>query len=192
MVRKLMRAAFLCGLAAACGTNEANENATASNDGTTNAAAVERRGTIGDALAASLDHSSFMQALQSAGLADTLRGAGPYTVFAPTNAAWEAIPEETRRRLATAEQREQLITLLSYHIVPGTVTAADLGRAVEARGGRAELANVTGDNLGLSRSNGAVLIGDGAGGWAQVTRADQIHANGVVHSIDKVLMPSAN
>lgn len=189
-MRKLLMLTLACGLAA-CGGGDAGNNAGDGDDAAAaNAATAEQRGTIGDALAASIDHSSFMQALQSAGLADTLRGAGPYTVFAPTNAAWEEIPEETRRSLANADQRERLITLLSYHIVTGTVTAEDLSRAIErGQGGRAELATVTGDNLSLSRSGESLLIGDGGGGSAHVTRADQIQSNGVVHSIDKVLMP---
>lgn len=188
--RKLLTLTLAAGLAA-CGGGDAGNRAATGNDSATPGNEAEQRGTIGDALAASIDHSSFMQALQSAGLADTLRGAGPYTVFAPTNAAWEAIPEETRRGLAGADQRERLITLLSYHIVSGTVTAEDLARAIErGQGGRAELATVTGDNLSLSREGEAIFIGDGAGARARVTRADQIQSNGVVHSIDSVLMPT--
>lgn len=189
-MRKLVILALACGLAA-CGSGDAGNNEAAANGADAgNDATAERRGTIGDALGASIDHSSFMQALQSAGLADTLRGAGPYTVFAPTNAAWEAIPEETRRNLASADQRDRLISLLSYHIVTGAVTAEDLGGAIErAPGGRAELATVTGDNLSLSRDGDAIVVGDGAGGRARITRADQVQSNGVVHSIDAVLMP---
>ena len=138
----------------------------------------------------SADHSSFVQALQSAGLIETLRGAGPYTVFAPTNAAFDAIPEDARRRLMAPEQRDRLIELLSYHIVPGTVTAADLRRAIErGQGGRAELATVTGDNLSLFREGDTIVVTDGAEGRARITTADQTHANGVVHSVDTVLMP---
>jgi uncharacterized surface protein with fasciclin (FAS1) repeats len=152
--------------------------------------AAQSRGTIGDALAGSADHSAFVQALQSSGLIETLRGAGPYTVFAPTNAAFDAIPEETRRSLTAPEQRERLIELLSYHIVPGTVTAQDLRRAAErGQGGRAELATVTGDNLGIFREGEALIVSDGENGRARITRPDQNQANGVVHSIDTVLMP---
>ena len=189
-MRKLVMLTLALGLAA-CGSGEAGNNASGDDEAAGNAAAAERRGTIGDSLAASIDHSAFMQALQSAGLADTLRGAGPYTVFAPTNAAWEAIPEETRRGLASEEGRERLITLLSYHIVSGTVTADDLARAIErGEGGRAELATVTGDNLSLSRDGDSMVVGDGAGGRARIVRADQLQSNGAVHSIDAVLMPT--
>jgi uncharacterized surface protein with fasciclin (FAS1) repeats len=123
-------------------------------------------------------------------LGETLRGAGPYTVFAPTNAAFDAIPEDVRNGLMSAAQRERLTSLLSYHIVSGTVTSEDLRRAVDrAQGGRAELATVTGQNLTIMRDGDALVVTDGAGGRARITRPDQNQANGVVHSIDAVLMP---
>ena len=188
MIRHSLMVGLACAALAACGVeqdaNKSGGNAAAGN------AAAEASGTIGDALAGSADHSSFIQVLQSSGLIETLRGAGPYTVFAPTNAAFEAIPEDARRSLTAPEQRERLVELLSYHIVSGTVTAEDLGRAIErGQGGRAELATVTGDNLGISREGEAIVLTDGAGGRARVTSADQTHSNGVVHSIDAVLMP---
>ena len=189
-MRNMLTLCLACGLAAACTDEGGGNNAAAGENATTGEKAAQARGSIGDALAASVDHSSFLQALQSAGLLETLRGAGPYTVFAPTNAAFDALPEEARRRLAATEQRDRLIALLSYHIVPGTVTAEDLGRAIErAEGGRAQLATVTGDNLTLSRDGDSILIADAGGTLGRITGPDQIHANGVVHSIDTVMMP---
>jgi uncharacterized surface protein with fasciclin (FAS1) repeats len=189
-MRRILTLGLACGLIAGCSGGDAGNNAAGANEATANAQAAGRRSSIAEALQTSMDHSAFLQALQSAGLADTLRGAGPYTVFAPTNAAFQAIPEDARRRLTSPEQRDSLITVLSYHIVPGTVTAADLGRAIErGQGGRAALATVTGDNLTLSRDGAAIVITDAAGGVARVVRADQIHSNGVVHGIDAVLMP---
>lgn len=188
-MRRMVTLLLACGLAAACSDEGGGNNQASGNQAEGNAQAAQGT-SIGDALGASLDHSSFLQGLQSAGLTDTLRGAGPYTVFAPTNAAFQAIPEDARQRLTAPEQRDRLITLLSYHIVPGTVTAADLGRAVDqAQGGRAALATVTGDNLTLSRDGNALLISDAGGAVARIVRPDQIHSNGVVHSIDAVLMP---
>jgi uncharacterized surface protein with fasciclin (FAS1) repeats len=190
MMRRILTLGLACGLIAGCSGGDAGNNAAGANEATANAQAGAQRSSIAEALQTSMDHSAFLQALQSAGLADTLRGAGPYTVFAPTNAAFQAIPEDARRRLTSPEQREPLITLLSYHIVPGTVTTEDLGRAIErGQGGRAALATVTGDNLTLSRDGAAIVITDAAGGAARVVRADQIHSNGVVHGIDAVLMP---
>ena len=190
MIRKLMVLGLACSMAVACNqAGKGNEAAPADKEAA--AKAAESRQTIGEALAGSADHSAFVQALQSAGLADTLRGPSPYTVFAPTNAAFEAMPAADRARLSEPAQREQLVTLLSHHIVPGTVTAEDLGRAIErGQGGHAELATVTGDNLRLSREGEAIVIEDGAGGRARVTGADQIASNGVVQSIDGVLRSS--
>jgi len=185
----LLTLCLACTLAAACGDAGGNNAAEPANAAAGEAGGPART-NVGEALAGSADHSSFLQALQSAGLIETLRGAGPYTVFAPTNAAFAAVPEDARQRLAASEQRDQLITLLSYHIVPGTVTAEDLRRAIDrAEGGRAELATVTGNNLTLSRDGDAILVADAGGAIARIARADQLHSNGVVHSIDTVLMP---
>ena len=177
----------------ACGGGDANEKAQA-NESADKAATAQRqaRTDIAEALGASGDHSNFVQAVETAGLTQTLRGVGPYTVFAPNNAAFAAIPAETREGLNDPAQRERLIALLSYHIVPGTVTAQDLGRAIDrGQGGRAELATVSGDNLTISRDGDALIIGDAAGGRSRVLQADQLHSNGVVHSVDTVLMPGA-
>ena len=183
-------------LAAACGGDGAGNRTAENGAGGNNAAAAkagQSRATIGDALAGSADHSAFLQALQSSGLIETLRGAGPYTVFAPTNAAFDAIPEEARRSLTAPEQRDRLIALLSYHIVPGTVTSADLSNAIaRGQGGRAELATVTGANLSLFREGEAIIVSDGANARARITRGDQTEANGIVHSIDTVLMPGTS
>ena len=192
--RPMLMIGLVCALAACSGGNDGNQ-AAAGNGAAANgsAEASQNRQTIGDALAASADHSALVQALQAAGLTETLRGAGPYTVFAPTNAAFDAIPEDVRTGLMSAGQRERLTSLLSYHIVSGTVTAEDLGRAIDrAEGHRAELATVTGQNLTITRDGEAMVISDAGGGRARITRPDQNQANGVVHSIDAVLMPSAS
>ncbi len=187
--RNLLTLCLAGALAAACGDAGGN-NAAAPGNAAAGEAAEPARTSVGDALAAAADHSDFVQALQSAGLAETLKGAGPYTVFAPTNAAFAALPEDARGRLAAPEQRDQLISLLSFHIVPGTVTAADLRGAIDrGEGGRAELATVTGSNLTLSRDGDAILVADAGGALARIARPDQLHSNGVIHSIDTVLMP---
>ena len=191
MSRGMLAVCFCLGLVA-CGDNETKDQATANEAAGNAATAQAQSGTdIAEALGQSGDHSSFMQAVETAGLTQTLRGVGPYTVFAPNNAAFEAIPAETREGLNSAAQRERLIALLSYHIVPGTVTAQDIGRAIDSgQGGRAELATVAGDNLTLSRDGDAVVVTDGSGARARVVQADQLHSNGVVHSVDAVLMPA--
>ena len=181
----------LLALLAACGDGDgSNSTDNAAANGTGGTPKAEARATIGDALAGSADHSAFVQALQSSGLIDTLRGAGPYTVFAPTNAAFDALPEDARAGLTAPDQRDRLIGLLSYHVVPGTVTTADItGAIARAPGGRAELATVTGANLSLFREGETIVVSDGANSRARITRGDHTEANGIVHSIDTVLMP---
>jgi uncharacterized surface protein with fasciclin (FAS1) repeats len=190
-MRKIVALAFTCALAAAC-SGDGGGNGAIENGSVGNAQAANDRSNLVDALTGSSNHASFVQMLQAAGLIETLRGVGPYTIFAPTDAAFQSIPEELRGRLVAPEQREQLIALLSYHIVPGTVTAADLSGAISrAQGGRAALATVTGDNLIAARDGDAILITDEGGAIARIVRPDQIHSNGVVHSIDAVMMPGS-
>ena len=188
---KPVSAGLLCLAVAACGgADGAGNQAAGSNAAASGAAPVPASRTIGDALAASADHAAFVRALQSAGLADTFRGAAPYTVFAPNEAAFAALPEDVRSGLESADQRDRLIALLSYHVVPGTVTAADMAAAIaRGPGGRAELATVTGASLRLSREGESIVIEDAAGTRARITAPDQLQSNGVVHSIDTVLMP---
>ena len=191
MPRRMLALCLVVTLAA-CGDGDANKQA-AANESADKAATAQRqaRNDMAEALGQNADHSSFLQAIEAAGLTQTLRGVGPYTVFAPNNAAFAAIPAATREGLNSPDQRERLIALLSYHIVPGTVTAQDLGRAVDSgQGGRAELATVAGDNLTVTRDGDALIIADGSGGRARITQADQLSSNGVVHSVDRVLMPA--
>ena len=194
-MRMIVTLPLACAIVVGCGgEGTGNNQAAAGNEAEAAAAGNAARPAntnVAEALGGSVDHTQFVQALQSAGLIQTREGVGPYTVVAPTNAAFDAIPEETRNSLLAEGERERLVTLLSYHIVPGTVTSQDLAAAIErGEGGRAELATVTGDNLSISREGEAIVISDGAGGQARVVGADQLHSNGVVHSVDTVLMPA--
>lgn len=139
------------------------------------------------ALDSSADHKTLTNAIRAAGLTETLSGAQPYTLFAPTEAAFGKLPAGAANGLLAPEAKGQLVTLLTGHIVPGTVTAADLGRAIERGKGKAELATVGGGNLTFTRSGDSILVADSAGGQARITGADQLQSNGVIHSIDGVL-----
>lgn len=150
------------------------------------------KATIARGLSEGGEHRRFLEAVEAAGLMPTLEGAGPYTVFAPTDRAIAALPQDRRAALAAPERRGELVSLLSYHVVPGAVTAEDLGRAIErSEGGQAELATVTGANLGVVRDGDSLVLIDGSGGRARITGADRIGSNGIVHSVDAVLMPAA-
>jgi uncharacterized surface protein with fasciclin (FAS1) repeats len=180
----------IAGALSGCGGQAGNDAANAGVNGSAPAAKAQEQ-TIGDALAGASDFSDLVGALNSAGLAETLRGAGPYTVLAPTNAAFAALPEAARGTLMQPANRDRLAGLLRHHIVPGAVTVRDMRAAIDrGAGGRAELATLSGETLTLSREGDGILIDDGTGHQARLGRADAIHANGVLHGIDAVMMPA--
>ncbi len=138
----------------------------------------------------SADHSTLVSAVQAAGLAQTLQGAGPYTVFAPTNAAFNALPAGTVDGLMQADRKEELSGILTYHVVPGSLDAAALTQQIQAGNGEARLTTVAGGTLtAKANTAGGVTLTDAKGNTATVTAADIRSSNGVIHSIDRVLMP---
>lgn len=145
--------------------------------------------TIAENVGAASDLSRLNEVATAAGLGETLAGVGPYTLFAPTNAAFDDLPEGALDTLLE-QGGSPLANLVSYHLVPGVVTAEDLRNAIEDGGGSAELATLTGVTLTASEADGTLVIADGAGGEARVTTADAIQANGIVHVIDGVLEPA--
>ncbi|WP_082102687.1 fasciclin domain-containing protein [Sphingomonas sp. Ag1] len=157
----------------------------------TAATAATASKTIVENASALPDLSTLVAAVKAAGLVDTLNGAGPFTVFAPTNSAFSALPAGTVDTLLKPENKAQLTGVLTYHVVSGKVTAADLARQIRAGGGKAMLTTVQGAPLTASMSGDKVIITDAAGGTATVSMADVQQSNGVVHVIDKVLLPSA-
>jgi uncharacterized surface protein with fasciclin (FAS1) repeats len=137
----------------------------------------------------SADHTTLVAAVQAAGLVETLSGAGPFTVFAPTNAAFAKLPAGTVDTLLKPENKAMLQTVLTYHVVPGRLTAADLMGRIRAGGGVATLTTVQGGPLqARMMGNGIVLI-DAKGGQAMVSQADVMQSNGVIHVTDSVSLP---
>jgi uncharacterized surface protein with fasciclin (FAS1) repeats len=137
----------------------------------------------------SKDHTTLVAAVQAAGLVDTLKGPGPFTVFAPTNAAFAALPAGTVDTLLKPENKAQLAKVLTYHVVAGRLDAATLAGAIEAGGGKAVLATVEGGKLTATMPSGHLMLTDEAGGTSDVTIADVMQSNGVIHVVDKVLLP---
>jgi uncharacterized surface protein with fasciclin (FAS1) repeats len=134
--------------------------------------------------------TTLVSAVQAAGLAETLSGTGPFTVFAPDNAAFEKIPAATRESLMMPAGKTALTKILTYHVVPGRLTAADLAAQAQANGGKAELTTVQGETLTVTpNADGSVTLTDAKGGTSKVTQADVMQSNGVVHVIDTVVMP---
>lgn len=137
------------------------------------------------------DFSTLVSAVTTAELGETLSGDGPYTVFAPTNAAFEKIPQATRDELMSEAGREDLTGILTYHVVEGETTAAALAAAIGAAGADGyELTTVNGATLTATMDGDNVVLTDAAGNTATVTATDVDASNGVVHAIDTVLMPA--
>lgn len=145
--------------------------------------------TIVETAVASPQHETLVAAVKAADLAETLGGEGPFTVFAPTDTAFEKLPEGTVPTLLQPENVSTLRSVLTYHVVPGKVTAADLIGKIEANGGAAQLETVQGSMLTASLSNGQVILTDGKGGTATVVQADLKASNGIIHATDTVSMP---
>jgi uncharacterized surface protein with fasciclin (FAS1) repeats len=134
--------------------------------------------------------TTLVSAIQAAGLAGTLGGTGPFTVFAPDNAAFEKIPAATRTSLMAPAGKADLTKILTYHVVPGRLTAADIASQAQANGGTLALTTVEGGTLTAKvNPDGSVSLTDGKGGMSRVTQADVMQSNGVVHVIDTVVMP---
>ncbi|MFC7537749.1 fasciclin domain-containing protein [Sphingomonas sp. GCM10030256] len=138
----------------------------------------------------SQDHKTLVAAVQAAGLVDTLQGAGPFTVFAPTDSAFATLPAGTVETLVRPENKAMLTSILTYHVVPGRVTAADLMAKIRAGGGTARLTTVNGGVLTARMQGDAVVLVDGKGGTATVTQADVMQSNGVIHVTNAVSLPS--
>ncbi len=138
---------------------------------------------IVDNAAGSADHTTLVAAVKAAGLVETLKSAGPFTVFAPTNEAFKKLPEGTVEKLVQPEMRDKLSAILTYHVVSGRLTAADL------KDGQV-LTTVEGETLKVTKKGNMVMLTDANGGMATVTIPNVMSSNGVTHVIDTVLMPT--
>ncbi len=138
----------------------------------------------------SKDHTTLVAAVKAAGLVDTLKGPGPFTVFAPTNEAFAALPAGTVDTLLKPENKAMLTKILTYHVVPGKLTAASLRRAIKAGHGSASLTTVEGDPLTATEVGKKIYITDAKNDRALVSIPNVIQSNGVIHVVDHVLLPN--
>ena len=137
----------------------------------------------------SKDHTTLVAAVQAAGLAETLSGPGPFTVFAPTNAAFAKLPAGTVDTLVKPENKTTLQGILTYHVVSGTMTSKEIAKAIRAGKGKATLTTVQGEPLTATMVSGRIILTDAKGGTSMVTIKDVMQSNGVIHVVDTVLMP---
>ena len=139
--------------------------------------------------AESKDHTTLVAAVKAADLVDTLSGKGPFTVFAPTNAAFDKLPKDTVPTLLKPENKAQLTGVLTYHVVSGTYSAAKIEKDAAENGGKLMLKTVEGEQITLEKSGSGWAVVDQKGDKAMITIADVNQSNGVIHVIDTVLMP---
>ena len=138
----------------------------------------------------SKDHTTLVAAVKAAGLVGTLEGPGPFTVFAPTNEAFDKLPPGTVQTLVAPQNKAMLTKILTYHVVPGRLTAADLKRMIAAGGGKATLTTVEGEPLTVREGGmGHLVLTDAKGGMSTITIANVMQSNGVIHVVNSVLMP---
>ena len=139
----------------------------------------------------SKDHTTLVAAVKAAGLVDTLSGPGPFTVFAPTNGAFDKLPDGTVPTLLKPENKGKLTSILTYHVVPGRLTAQDLWDMVDKMDGKAELKTVNGKSLWIKRvSDKHLAVYDPEGHAGRITISNVLQSNGVIHVIDNVVQPN--
>lgn len=138
----------------------------------------------------SKDHTTLVAAVKAAGLVETLQSAGPFTVFAPTNMAFNMLPAGAVDNLLKPENKAALTKVLTYHVVAGRLNVSDIAEKIKAGNGTAELTTVSGGKIWLSMKGKKIAIKDEKGGWAYVTIKDVNQSNGVIHVIDHVIMPN--
>ena len=137
----------------------------------------------------SKDHTTLVAAVKAAGLVETLQGDGPFTVFAPTNEAFEKLPAGTVETLVKPENKKQLTGILTYHVVAGKMTAEKLASEMKSGSGKAMLKTVNGETLTVKMDGDSVVVTDAKGSTSTVAIADVMQSNGVIHVVDTVLMP---
>ena len=167
----------------ACGDKAGNDAAPATEAAKDAAGEATIASGLGDA-------TKFAAAAKAAGLDGTLAGPGPYTVLVPSDAAFDKLPAGALDTLMKPEARQELTGVLTYHILPGPMLVADIGKAIDNDGGKTLLPTMAGGTLTATRDGEAIVIADGAGTKARITGGDEKKSNGVIHRIDAVLMPS--
>lgn len=142
-----------------------------------------------DVAVSSKDHTTLVAAVKAADLVNTLKGEGPFTIFAPTNAAFDALPEGTLQSLLKPESKSKLASILTYHVVAGNFKATDVIAAIKKSGGKYVVKTVNGGTLIASLKGKNVILTDANGNTATITATDLKASNGVIHVIDSVVLP---
>jgi uncharacterized surface protein with fasciclin (FAS1) repeats len=184
----IMLSALMC--AAVVATSASAQMMSKNDNPTVGGAEMSRQKNIVENALNSPIHTTLVAAVKAAGLAETLMGKGPFTVFAPTNDAFAKLPAGTVDTVLLPENKALLTKVLTYHVVPGKMDAKSIMKAIKKGNGTATFTTVSGDTLKATIHNGGVMLTDEKGGTAMVTTADVYQKNGVIHVIDTVVMPN--
>lgn len=187
--RLTLTGAFAVALLGAAAPAFAQMGDMAMSDPMVGGAAMYPSKTIVENAVNSKDHTTLVAAVKAAGLVDTLSSPGPFTVFAPTNEAFDKLPPGTVDTLVKPENKATLTKILTYHVVAGRYTAMDLMKLVKDGGGKATLTTVEGEPLTVTQSGKHLMVADAKGDVAKVTIGDVLQSNGVIHVVDTVLTP---
>ena len=187
-MKKLVIAVGVSVLLGACAGGMGMSGSGASNPMVGGAAMYPTKDIVDNAVN-SKDHTTLVAAVKAADLVGTLKSTGPFTVFAPTNAAFAGLPAGTVDTLLKPENKPTLTKVLTYHVVPGRMDGPALMSAINAGGGKATLKTASGGTLIATMSGGNVMVTDAKGGTAMVTIANVYQSNGVIHVVNKVLLP---
>ncbi|MEP6705217.1 MAG: fasciclin domain-containing protein [Acidobacteriota bacterium] len=189
-MNKLILSIFVFAIAMVAGTADVSAQMMKGGNPMVGGAAMYKTKNIVENAMNSKDHTTLVAAVQAAGLVDTLKSAGPFTVFAPTNAAFDKLPSGTVMTLVKPENKETLAKILTYHVVAGNFDSKAIMKAIKKGKGRAEFKTVSGGTLTAMMMGKSLVLVDEKGGKSTVTIANVRQSNGVIHVIDTVLMPN--
>ena len=187
---KLFIGLFVLTLGVAFGTASAQDSMKMDGNPMVGGAAMYKTKNIVENAVNSKDHTTLVAAVKAAGLVDTLKSAGPFTVFAPVNSAFDKLPAGTVDTLLMPENKGMLTKILTYHVVAGNFSAKDIMKAIKKGKGKAEFTTVAGGKLWASMEGKSVVLMDEKGGKSMVTIADVKQSNGIIHVIDTIVMPN--
>jgi uncharacterized surface protein with fasciclin (FAS1) repeats len=189
-VKKLSLMLLLAVASIAIGSVSANAQMMKDSNPMVGGASMLRTRDIVDNAVNSADHTTLVAAVKAAGLVDTLKSKGPFTVFAPTNDAFAKLPAGTVETLLKPENKAMLTKVLTYHVVPGRLDSKSIGKLIKAGGGSAQLKTASGGTLWASMQGDNLILKDEKGGTSTVTIANVYQSNGVIHVVDTVLLPN--
>ena len=189
-MKKLVFAFFLMAMTVGFGANVASAQMMKGGNPMVGGAAMYKNKDIVDNAVNSKDHTTLVAAVKAAGLVDTLKTKGPFTVFAPTNMAFEKLPAGTVNTLVMPENKTMLTKILTYHVVSGNMDSKKIMKAIKKGNGKAMFKTVAGGMLTASMNGNSLVLTDEKGGMSMVTIANVKQSNGVIHVVDTVLMPN--